>query len=130
MSALPGDIAAYTTDGVLLTSPTNPAVSAAIAADNIDAKSSGTSEVLMFFDNAADGQTYLDERFAYLSRVNPLHLGIEVEEALDIGGAILLTPAVPTFIAVDRDRNMSTVVRTRAYAYDMGTDRFSLEVLA
>lgn len=129
MSAIPGDIALYTTDGVLLTSPVDPAVSAAIAADNIDAKSSGTSEIVMFYDSAVDGQIYLDERFAYLSKVNPVHLGIEIDEALDLGGAIALTPHVPTFQVVDRDANFNALARTRAYAHDMATDRFSIEVL-
>lgn len=130
MSALPGDIALYTTDGVLLTSPVDPAVSAAIAADNIDAKSSGTSEVVMFFDNASDGQIYLDERFSYQSKVNPAHIGIEIEDIIDLGGSIPLTPNVPTFTVVDSDINFTATVRTRAYAQDMGTDRFSVEVLA
>jgi hypothetical protein len=130
VSALPGDIALYTTDGVLLTSPVDPAVSAAIAADNIDAKSSGTSEVIMFFDNASDGQIYLDERFSYQSKVNPAHLGIEIEDILPLGDTIALTPNVPTFTVIDRDINFISTVRTRAYAHDMGTDRFSIEVLA
>lgn len=130
MPATPADIARFTTDGVLVTSPTDPAVSAAIVADNIDARSGADREIEMFFDNAADVQTWLDERFDYLSRVNPPHFGIEVEEAIDLGGAVALTPAVPRFRVVDADQNIDVVLRTRAYAYDMGTGRFSVEVLA
>jgi len=130
MAATPADIAKYTTDGVVVTSPTNPAVSAAIAADHIDAINGADREIEMFFDSAADAQVLLDERFAYLSKINPVHVGIEVEEAIDIGGVIPVAPNVPTFRVVDDAINLDTLVRTRAYAQDMNTDRFSVEVLA
>jgi hypothetical protein len=130
MAATVADIALYTTDGVVLTAPADPAVSAAIKADNIDAKDSGDREIEMFFDNTADGQVLLNERFTYLSKVNPLHLGIEVSEALGMGDTIPLTPAVPTFRIVDDSLRVNVLARTRAYAHDMATDRFSVEVMA
>lgn len=130
MAATPADIATFTTDGVLLTAPTNAAVSAAIKGDNIDARTGADREIEMFYDLPADAQTALNERFAFLSLVNPPHLGIEVEEALDLGGAISITPAVPRFRCIDEALAVDVVLRTRAYAYDMNTDRFSVEVLA
>lgn len=126
MPAVPADIGKYTNDGVIITSPINPAESAAIAAEHIDARYT-TEAIEMFFDTAADAQAMLDERFEYQSQVGPLHLGIEVAEAIDIGGAIPVAPQVPTFTVVDGD--ITTVVRTRAYAQDMNTDRFSIEVI-
>jgi hypothetical protein len=129
MPATPADIAQFTVDGVVITSPTDPSVSAGIAGAFIDARTGAATEIEMFYDNASDGQTVLDERFSYLAQTNPSHLGIEVEEALDIGGSISITPAVPRFRVVDASHNQDEPLRTRAYAYDMGTDRFSVEVL-
>lgn len=130
MPALASDIALYTTDGIVVTSPADPAVAEAIAAAHIDARSGEDREIEMFYDSAADAQAMLDERFSYLSKVNPAHIGIEVEEALDMGGAIALTPSVPTFQVVDSVLGVNVAARTRAYAHDMNTDRFSVEVLA
>jgi hypothetical protein len=130
MAATPADIAKYTTDGTLLTAPSNVAISEAIKANHIDARSGEDREIEMFYDVAADGQAALEERFTFLSIVNPVHLGIEVEEALDLGGAIAIAPAVPRFTIVDDTRNLTTTARLRGYAYDMGTDRFSVEVLS
>lgn len=130
MPATPADIATFTTDGVVITSPVDPAVSAAIAADNIDARNGTDQEREMFYDHAADAQWALDETFVYLRKINPIHLGIEVEEAIDIGGGIPIAPQVPTFRCVDETTGMDENARCRAFSHDMGTDRFSVEVLA
>jgi hypothetical protein len=128
MAATPADISRYTVDGVVLTAPVNAAVSTAIKGDHIDARSGADREIEMFYDLASDAQTALDERFSYLSVINPLHLGIEVDEALDLGGAIAISPAVPRFRIIDEVRGVDAVARVIAYAYDMGSDRFSVEV--
>lgn len=128
MPALPIDIARYTTDGIVVTAPTDQAATDAIKADHIDART--TSEIPMFYDNPADGQWAIDERFSYLRKVNPTHLGIEVDEAIELGDTIPLTPAVPTFRVVDPYLDIDVLARTRAYAHNMATDRFSVEVLA
>lgn len=126
MPANPADIGKFTTDGVVITVPLLQADSDAIAADNIDARYTETP-IEMFYDTAADTQAMLLERFGYLSRVGPLHIGVEVAEAIDLGGAIAITPTVPAFTLVDGET--VTNVRTRAYAQDMTTDRFSIEVI-
>ena len=128
MPALPIDIARYTTDGIVVTAPTDQAVTDAIKADHIDART-GT-EIEMFYDDAADGQWALNERFTYLRKVNPTHLGIEVQEAIELGSEIPLTPQVPSFRVVDPYLDVDVVARTRAYAHNMATDRFSVDVLA
>lgn len=129
MPALPADIARYTTDGLVVTAPLDPAVTAAIKADHIDARTNPT-EIEMFYDLASDAQWAIDERFSYQRKVNPVHLGIEVDEAIALGSDIALTPTVPSFRIVDPYLQVDEVARTRAYAQNMATDRFSVEVLA
>lgn len=129
MPALPADIARYTTDGIVVTAPTSQAVTDAIKADHIDARTT-TTEIEMFYDLASDAQWAIDERFSYQRKVNPVHLGIEVEEAIALGADIPLTPTVPSFRVVDPYLQVDEVARTRAYANNMATDRFSVEVLA
>jgi len=127
MTALPADIAKYTADGIVVT--TNAVTGAAIKAAHVDAQDLGDQEIEMFFVNDAHAQAMLDERFALLSIVDPVHEGIEVEEALGLGTTIAIAPTVPSFRVVDDSRNIDQVVRLRAYAHDMSTDRFSVEVL-
>lgn len=129
MAALPADIAKFTADGVVVTSPTNPAVSAAILAADPKAKDTGDGDIETFFDTIADAQAMLDERFAILSQIGAPHEGIEVEERLGIGTSIAIAPAVPMFRIVDEERGMDRNVRLRAFVSEMGTDRFSVEVL-
>ena len=92
MPATPSDIARFTTDGVLLT-----AEDPAIKANHLDAEDGAASgrELEMFYDDPADAQDMLDERFAILSQISAVHEGIEVEETLGIGTVIPLTPTVP-----------------------------------
>lgn len=126
MPATPSDIARFTTDGVLLT-----AEDPAIKANHLDAEDGAASgrELEMFYDDPADAQDMLDERFAILSQISAVHEGIEVEETLGIGTVIPLTPTVPCFQIVDEERGINTLARTRAFAYDLDTDRYSVEVL-
>lgn len=127
MSALPADIAKYTADGIVVT--TDAVTGAAIKTSHIDAVDMGDAEIEMFFVNDAHAQLMLNEKFALLSIVDPLHEGIEVEEALGLGTTIAIAPTVPSFLAVDDTRGISKTVRTRAFVHDMGTDRFSVEVI-
>ena len=130
MPALPADVAKYTSEGVVITSPTDPAVSNTIKANHVDARGGDDNELEMFFVSAVVGQAILNERFALLSQGNMLHEGIEVEESLGLGDTIPVAPTVPCFTAVDETREINVPVRTRAYAHDTGTDRFSVEVLS
>lgn len=124
MTATPAAVAKYTSDGIMLTKEL-----ASIKTNQIDAQESGDTEVEMFFDLAANGQTLLDERFAILSQISGLHEGIEVEDSLGLGTTIPLTPSVPCVRVIDDSRSIDEVVRVRALAYDGQTDRYSLEVL-
>lgn len=127
MPALPADIARYTSDGIVVS--TDKATGDAIKATHADARDLGTSEIEMFFDDPADASVLLNERFAYLSQVGPVHEGIEVEDNLGLGTTIAITPAVPKFRIVDESRLLDTEARVRAFARDMTTDRYSVEVL-
>jgi hypothetical protein len=127
MTATAADAAKYTNDGVVIS--TNTAAGNAIAAMHPDARDTGTGELEMFFDNAADAQVLLDEKFSYLSKVNPPHEMIEVEDSMGFGTTIALTPAVPSVRIVDPGQRLDVVVRVRAYSQDMETDRFAVEVL-
>lgn len=124
MPATAADVAAYTVDGIVVTSQ-NSAIKTLIH----DAKDLGENEIEMFFDDPADAQVMLDEKFAILSTIGPLHEGIEVEDRIGIGTAIPYTPAVPSFTVVDDSRNLNAVGRLRAFVEDRHTDRFSIELL-
>lgn len=129
MPALPNDIAKFTTDGVVITSPAVPAVGEAIKAAHIDAEDGDGSEIEMFYDSAADAQIMLDEKFVLRSKINPLHAGIEVEETLGIGVIIPISPVVPSFRCIDDSSEIDRVARLRAFAYETGSDRYSIEVI-
>ena len=124
MPASPADVARFTSDGVVLT-----VEDLAIRANNPDAKGTGQGEVEMFFDDAADAQIVLDERFALLSRVSALHEGIEVRDDMGLGDDIPYTPNVPCFTIIDDTRSINKVCRTRAVVYEAGSDRYSVEVV-
>ena len=129
MVAVPADIARFTNDGILVTSPRNAGVSAAIQAEHVDARGMDGREIEMFYDDAVDAQFYLDERFGFLSRTDPLHVSVEVEESLGIGDTVPIAPLVPAFRAIDATTKTDVIARTRAYAQDMSTDRFGVELL-
>jgi hypothetical protein len=124
MSALPADIAKYTVDGVVITNE-----NAALRAAHPEATDRLDSPIEMFFDSVADGQAMLDEKFALLSTLNPAHEGIEIEDNLRLGQDIAIAPTVPCFRIVDDERELDVVARTRAFAYETGDDRFSLELI-
>lgn len=128
MAADPTDIALYTTDGVLLYSPSNPATAAAIKAVHIDARDFSGSEVEMF-TSAADAQILLDEAWAILSTVNPPLYGVEVDDTLGLGSSITLSPTVPCMNVLDDARGIAVTTRVRAYSAEYGTDRYAVELL-
>jgi len=129
MAATPSDIARYTTDGVLVIAPVDPAVSAAIAAAHIDARNGIDDEIEMFYDVAADAQTALNEIFGYLSQVNPAYLAVELEDTLSLGTDIPLAPRIPTITVADVDAGVSLPLRVRAFSAEMGTDRYAVELM-
>lgn len=129
MAALPADIARFTTDGVLIVSPVNPAISAAIAANFIDARDGTNQEIEYFFDDVDDAQAMLDELFDYQSRIQPIYLAVETDEGLGLGDAIAIAPAVPCVGLTDAQAGLAATLRVRAYAVDFNTDRYSVELL-
>ncbi len=124
MTASAADVAKFTTDGTLITS-----VSTAIRDAHPDAEDLGSEELEMFFDNVADGTTLLTERFNILSKLGAVHEAVEVDSSLKLGTVTAIAPTVPCFRVLDEKRNMDKVVRTRAYAHDTGTERYSVEVI-
>lgn len=124
MPATPADVALYTSDGVVVTEEDT-----AIRDAHPDAQTTGDGELELFFDDPADAETVLAERFALLSQISALHEGIEVSESLGLGSSVPLGPNVPCFRVVDASRGIDTVARTRAYVYEAGTDNYSVEVL-
>lgn len=129
MPATPTDVALYTNDGIVVTSPTNPATSSAILAIDPTARDLGDAEIVTFFDDAADAQVLLDEKFAVLSQTSPIHELIEIEESLGLGRTIALLPAVPVFTVIDEERDINAPGRLRAYSYNMASGRYSVELL-
>jgi hypothetical protein len=127
MSALPADIATFTNDGILLHS--DVAAGAQIAALHPNARDGSSSEIEMFFDQPDHAQIYLDEKFALVSQTNPPHIGVEIVDDIGFGEAIPIAPTVPCFTLLDEQRAQNVLARTRAYAHDTATDRFSLEML-
>lgn len=126
MSATPTDVARYTNDGVVLT--TDAATGVAIRAAHTDAQTNSPGEIEMLFDSAAVGQLFLNEKFGYLSIINPPHVGVEVDDSLGIGSVIAIAPKVPCFTAVDEKSALNSLLRTRAFAHDSETDRYSVEL--
>lgn len=124
MTALPADVAKYTRDGLVVTSQ-----NLALKAAHREALDLGSEEIEMFYDSAADAQAMLDEKLALRSKINPLHEGVEVEETLAIGVSIPISPVVPNFRYIDEAREIDKVARTRAFAYETGSDRYSVELL-
>lgn len=124
MPAQPADIARYTTDGVVITASDDE-----LRQDHVEAIDGLNEPIEMFFDDVESGQTVLNERFSLLSRINAVHEGIEVEERLELGSEILLTPNVPSFRIIDPSRGIDKVARLRAFSYEAEMDRFSVEVV-
>lgn len=122
MSADPADIAKFTSDGVVVS-----ATDTALRDAHPDAQEA--DEIEMFYDAAADAATMLAERFGLRSKVAAVHEAVEVEEGLGLGSTVALAPTVPCFAIVDESRQLAKTVRTRAYVFDAGTDRYSVEVI-
>lgn len=129
MPATPSDIAKFTNDGVVISVPVNPADAEAIEALHVDAQNGGNEEIEMFFDEPYDAQAMLLEKFHYISQAATIHDGIEVEEAIGLGTSIPIGPIVPSARVIDASRAIDATARIRAFAKDLGSDRFSVEVL-
>lgn len=124
MAASPADIAKYTVDGVVITSENT-----GLKAAHPDALDLGGEEIEMFFVSSSNAQTMLNEKLTLRSKVDPIHVGVEVEESLAIGTTTAISPSVPCFRYIDEASEQDAVARTRAFAYETGSDRYSVELL-
>ena len=118
------DLAKFTRDGTIIEEK-----STAIRDAHIDAIDASKDFQETFVNSITHAEALQAERWAILSTIDPFHEGIEVEQALDLGRAIPIAPRVPSFTVVDRSRNINTVARCRALAYDLDTERFAVELL-
>lgn len=125
MPASASDIAKFTTDGIVVTSSNS-----AILTAHPEAVDQGDDVIEMFFDNAADALVVLNERFGLLSQINGAHEAVVVEESLGLGSTISVTSITPSFRVIDEERMLDTTLRTRAYAYEAGSDQYSVELMA
>lgn len=124
MSADAATVAKITRDGIDIEQK-----STAIRDAHPDAVDDSNNVRETFVDDIADAETLLLEQWNILSTLDPFHIGVEAEEKIDLGGAISITPQVPSFTIVDPKTDLSKVARVRAFAYDLETERFAIEFI-
>lgn len=124
MPATPARIAKSTVDGVAL-SRVDPALRAA----NPDAVDEGSSEIEMFFDDPADADVLLDERWNWRKQIARPHEAVEVEETLGLGTTQAIVPTIPQFTIRDASRGIDAQVKARAFVADHRVDRYSVELV-
>jgi hypothetical protein len=104
----------------------NPAVLAA----RPDAKPQGGDEFTIdsFFDNVADAQVMLDEKFAVLasSRRNE---AAETAVPLRVGTDIAIAPVLPKARMIDANRGVDAVLIIKGLSVDTHTERNSIEAV-
>lgn len=122
MPATLANIARYTQDGVALTYRDD-----ALKAAQPGALDAG--EIPTFCRYRADALALLNERATLQATVGGFHEAIEVDETLGIGTTVPVAPSVPSFRAVDDRRGVNTIGRTRSASFDMGVDRYSVELV-
>jgi hypothetical protein len=115
MSALPADIARYTSDGVLIT-----VKNAAIKDRDPSAEDTKDSERPLFFDNPAHGQVLTNELYAFLSAEGKPHEAVETGDTLGLGGAVPIFPKAP---------QLDARAAIRAYSFDMASDTYAIELV-
>lgn len=124
MGATTADISKFTRDGIDIEEK-----STTIRDNYPDAADASDTAQETFVNTVADAETLLAERWAILSTIDALHMSLEVNEQLDIGGAITIAPQVPSFLIVDEKTGLSKVARMRAFAYDTESESFAVEVV-
>ncbi len=124
MVATPARIALSLNDGVVLSK-----VDANLKAQHPNAVSAD-SEIEMFFDEAADAQVLLDERWAWRSTPGRPKEQLELSSDLGIGTTIPLAPILPTFAINDEERGLrGHRCAVRGFSVDHTTDRYAVELL-
>lgn len=128
MTALPADIGALTTDGVVIS--TDAAQNTAIRALHIDAQPDGDpAEIEMFYTDPADGQFMLNEKWGLMKKAGPGHVGVELDQSIGLGNTTPINLQVPSYTIQDEISGTDTLMRVRSFAQDMSTDRYSTEFL-
>src|SRR3546814_658488 len=94
-----------------------------------DAVDLGSEEKEMFFVSSAHAQILLDENLELRSKANACHVGVEVDESLGVGTTTAIAPSVPCYRYIDEVNEIDALSRTRAFAYETGSDRYSVELL-
>src|SRR3546814_13127242 len=90
MPASPGDIAKYTTDGVVITSE-DPA----LKVTHPDAVDLGSEEKEMFFVSSAHAQSLLAENLELTSKATTCHVRDAAAESLGVGTTTAIATSVP-----------------------------------
>lgn len=85
-------------------------------------------EIEMFFDDIADAEALLEERWAWQRQAGRPREAVEFEDTLGLGTSIPLVPAVPQFTVIDESRSIDTIAIVKAYAADFNTDRYAVEL--
>lgn len=125
MSATPARVALLLNDGVVLSK-----VDATIKTAHPNAEDQD-GEYEMFFDNSADGQVLIDERWNWKSTAGRAREQIELDTSFGLGTTVAVTPAVPTFTVTDAIRGINLVpCKTRGYSIDYNTERYAIELAA
>lgn len=124
MPANPTDIARYTSDGALITLKNE-----ALKDTDPNAQDAGDRELAMFFDSSTHGQIIANELFAFVSAVSRPHEGVEIEDGLGLGSTVPVFPKAPRVHITDPSRLIDTSAVIRAYAFDMSSDRYALELV-
>jgi hypothetical protein len=126
MSATPTRIAISLNDGIVLSK-----LDATIKTNHPNAEDAGDNEIEMFFDNSADAQVLLDERWNWKSSAGRAREQIELDSSFGLGTTVALTPAVPKFTITDDDRGINAVVcMARSYSIDYNSERYAVELAA
>lgn len=124
MVATPARIALSLNDGVVLSK-----LDAALKGNHPNAVSAD-SEIEMFFDNPADAQILLDERWAWRSAPGRPKEQLELAADLGLGTIVPLAPALPTYTINDETRGLrGAVCAVRGFSVDHNTDRYAVEVI-
>lgn len=124
MSAVPSDIARFTSDGFLITKKDE-----AIKDRDPNALDTGDREIAMFFDDPNHGEILADELFAYVSTEARPHEGIEVGESLGLGSTFPVFPRAPIAHVVDDERGIDAICAVRQFAFDMSSDTYAIELV-
>lgn len=102
--------------------------STALLAARPDARPQGNDNAVIdsFFDNTADAQVMLTEKFNILSALRQ-HEAAEVDVLIGLAGSVGVTPVLPKVRFKDATRGLNIAVPIAGIAIDRGSERNSVE---